>query len=98
MKTPFFRPSLYTGARLAVPTRPFLLLLAVVMLVIAAAGTVAVHVIVSTRLLRGCVNGNPEKLLLAYDEGSSWVPGVICLRGLSMRGSDPNVQWFFRME
>ena len=47
---------------------------------------------------RGWVNGNPEELLLAYDEASSWIPGVIRIRGLSMRGSDPNVQWFFRME
>jgi hypothetical protein len=55
-------------------------------------------VIVSTRLLRGWVNGKPEELLLSYDDASSWIPGVIRMRGLSMRGSDPNVQWFFRME
>jgi hypothetical protein len=65
---------------------------------IAAAGCLAVHSIVSTRVLRGWVNGKPEELLLAYDGASSWVPGVIRIRGLTMRGSDPNVQWFFRME
>ena len=98
MKTPFFRTSQRAGARVAIPTRKFWILLAVVVFFFAAAGALAVHVIVSTRLLRGWVNGKPEELLLSYDEGSSWIPGVIRLRGLSMRGSDPNVQWFFRME
>jgi hypothetical protein len=58
----------------------------------------AVHVIVSGRLLRKWVNTDPESLLLDYDAASSWIPGEIRLRGLRMRGSDPNVQWFFRME
>jgi hypothetical protein len=98
MKTPFFRTSQRAGARVAIPTRKFWILLAAVVLALATAGVLAVHVIVSTRLLRGWVNGNPEELLLAYDEASSWIPGVIRIRGLSMRGSDPNVQWFFRME
>ena len=98
MKTPFFRTSKRAGARVAIPTRRFWILLAVVVLGIGAAGTLSVHVIVSTGLLRGWVNGKPEELLLAYDEASSWIPGVIRIRGLTMRGSDPNVQWSFRME
>src|SRR5258706_2351851 len=98
MKTPFFRTSQKAGAGVSIPTRKFWVLLAVLVLAIAAAGTLTVHLIVSTHLLRGWVNGKPEELLLAYDEGSSWVPGVIRIRGLTMRGSDPNVQWFFRME
>ncbi len=65
---------------------------------VAVAACVALHVIVSTRLLRGWVNGNPKELLLDYEAASSWVPGVIEARGLTMRGSDPNVQWYFRME
>jgi hypothetical protein len=98
MKTPFFRTAKKAGARVAIPTRTFWVVLAVVVLAIGAAGTLSVHVIVSTGLLRGWVNGKPEELLLAYDQASSWIPGVIRIRGLTMRGSDPNVQWSFRME
>ena len=98
MKKPLFRTSKKAGARVAVPTRRFWAILALVVFGIAAASCLAVHAIVSTHLLRGWVNGKPEELLLAYDGASSWVPGVIRIRGLTMRGSDPNVQWFFRME
>jgi hypothetical protein len=63
-----------------------------------AASFAAVHLIVSTRALRDWVNTAPEELLLDYESGSSWVPGIIRLRGLTMRGSDQNVQWWFRME
>jgi len=98
MSKRLFRASRKAGARVAVPTRRFWALLALVVFGIAAAGCLAVHSIVSTHLLRGWVNGKPEELFLAYDGASSWVPGVIRIRGLTMRGSDPNVQWFFRME
>jgi hypothetical protein len=98
MRRPLFRASKTAGARVAIPTGRFWALLALVVFGIAVAGCLAVQTIVSTHLLRGWVNGKPEKLLLAYDGASSWVPGVIRVRGLTMRGSDPNVQWFFRME
>jgi hypothetical protein len=98
MSKPLFLKSKRAGARVAVPTGRFWALLAIVVVGIAVAGCLAVHMIVSTHLLRGWVNGEPEKLLLSYDGASSWVPGVIRIRGLAMRGSDPNVQWFFRME
>ena len=65
---------------------------------IAVVSCAAIHVVVSTHLLRKWVNRDPEELLLDYDTASSWIPGEIRIRGLRMRGSDPNVQWFFRME
>lgn len=71
-------------------------LTAAVLLGIAAC--VAVHVVVSTRTLRNWVNTSPEDLHLDYESGSAWVPGIIRIRGLTMRGSDRNVQWYFRME
>ncbi len=67
-------------------------------LAIAALFCAGVHVVVSTRLLRKWVNTDPDALLLDYDAASSWIPGEIRIRGLRMRGSDPNVQWFFRIE
>jgi hypothetical protein len=74
--------------------------IAVVLAAIAlvAASFAAAHLIVSTRILRDWVNTAPEELLLDYESGSSWVPGIIRLRGLTLRGSDQNVQWWFRME
>src|SRR6266498_2533084 len=65
---------------------------------IAVVSCAAIHVVVSTHLLRKWVNSDPEELLLDYDTASSWIPGEIRIRGLTMRGSDPNVQWYFRME
>ncbi len=65
---------------------------------LAIACCAAIHVIVSTRILRHWVNTSPEELLLDYEAASAWVPGLIRIRGLTMRGSDRNVQWFFRME
>lgn len=58
----------------------------------------AIHVVLAGPLLRGWVNTSPQELLLSYDSASSWVPGVIHVHGLTMRGSDANVQWTFRME
>jgi len=60
--------------------------------------TAAAHTIVSSRLLRSWVNTDPEELLLEYDSASAWIPGVVRLRGLRMRGSDSNVQWAFRFD
>jgi hypothetical protein len=62
------------------------------------AGFVAIHLLVSGRQLRAWVNTSPEELLLDYDSASSWVPGQLHVRGLTLRGSDENVQWFFRIE
>jgi hypothetical protein len=76
----------------------FWIILVFAAIVIAAVPCVAIHIVVSGRLLRKWVNTDPEKLLLDYDAASSWIPGEIRIRGLRMRGSDPNVQWFFRME
>lgn len=72
--------------------------LAVLAAGLAIAVWLGIHAIVSSRLLRRWINVDPEELLLDYDGASAWVPGVIRLRGLTLRGSDPNVQWFFRME
>jgi len=70
--------------------------LAIIFLIFA--GFVAIHLIVSGRQLREWVNTDPEELRLDYESGSSWVPGILHIRGLTMRGSDENVQWWFRME
>ena len=49
-------------------------------------------------LLLRWVNGQPESLSLAYASASAPWPGKVIVTGLEFRGSDANVQWWFRME
>ena len=74
--------------------------IAVLLLVagLAVAGYSVVHRILSRDLLRRWVNSDPEELFLDYDEASLRFPGTIRVRGLTLRGSDPTVQWSFRIE
>jgi len=72
--------------------------LAVLVVLLIFVGGLGTHLIVTTGLLRKWVNTDPEKLFLDYDSASAWVPGIIRIRGLAVRGSDDNVQWRFRME
>ena len=72
--------------------------LAVLVVLLVLAGGLGTHVIVTTGLLRKWINTSPDKFYLDYDSASAWVPGVIRMRGLTLRGSDSNVQWHFRME
>ncbi len=58
----------------------------------------AVHVALARGMVPRWVNSDPEGFLLGYESASSWVPGVVHVRGLTLRGSDPNVQWSARME
>src|SRR5215471_7752709 len=67
-------------------------------LLLGIAAWIGIHLIVSTRTLRNWVNTSPDDLFLDYESGSAWAPGIIRIHGLMMRGSDHNVQWFFRME
>lgn len=92
------RSSKRPRARIKPPSKRLWIILVLVAILIAVAPYAAIHVIVSARLLPKWVNTDPESLLLDYDAASSWRPGEIQIRGLRMRGSDHNVQWFFRME
>jgi len=49
-------------------------------------------------LLLRWVNGDPRKLFLSYASASAPGPGRLVVTGLELRGGDPNVQWWFRME
>lgn len=48
--------------------------------------------------LRKLVNVRPQDFQLDYDEAVSLRPGRVTIRNLRLRGSDPNVQWFLRLE
>ena len=44
-------------------------------------------------LLRAEINKKPMELLIDWDEAVSTWPGRVTVKNLSIRGSDPNVQW-----
>jgi hypothetical protein len=65
---------------------------------LAAVVVAAPSFILRRGLLLRWMNGDPGKLLLSYASASAPGPGRIVVTGLELRGSDPNVQWWFRME
>ncbi len=47
--------------------------------------------------LRAMINVQPQYLLLDWGEAVSEKPGHLTIKNLSIRGSDPNVQWIIRL-
>src|SRR5437868_2389501 len=68
---------------------------AAVLLVVVHA--VAVSALLSGRTLRSWINTDPESTLLDYEEAVSSWPGRLRVKNLTIRGSDPNVQWIIRL-
>jgi len=73
-------------------------LAALLLLLAALAVTVVPSYLLRSRKLLSFVNGHPAKLQLGYSSARSPFPGRIEVEGLELRGSDPNVEWWFRME
>jgi hypothetical protein len=48
--------------------------------------------------LRAIINAHPESFRIDWDEAVSTRPGHVRLKNLSLRGSDPNVQWAIDLE
>jgi hypothetical protein len=48
--------------------------------------------------LRAIINAHPQSFRIDWDEAVSTRPGHVRLRNLSLRGSDPNVQWAIDLE
>ncbi|HMF07570.1 MAG TPA: hypothetical protein VKJ00_00465, partial [Thermoanaerobaculia bacterium] len=57
-----------------------------------------IHLVLSRGLVPRWVNTDPEEFLLTYESASSWIPGLIHVHGLTLRGSDPSTQWSARIE
>ena len=79
------------------------LALAIVLLVLAPVLFLALYPLATRWLLSGprlraLINAQPEYLKLDYAEAVSAKPGHITLKNLSIRGSDPNVQWLIRLD
>ncbi|HET7453408.1 MAG TPA: hypothetical protein VFL12_11740, partial [Thermoanaerobaculia bacterium] len=71
---------------------------ATLLVALAAVVSVAPSVILRRGMLLRWVNGDPEKLRLSYASAAAGWPGTIVVTGLELRGADPNVQWWFRMD
>ena len=54
--------------------------------------------LVRSGYLRRILNKKPEKFLLSYASATAPWPWQIVANGLEIRGADPNVEWWFRME
>lgn len=75
------------------------ILIAVLALIVLSPGAflVAYRIVakkaLSGPLLRAEINKKPKDLLIEWDEAVSTWPGRVTVKNLSIRGSDPNVQW-----
>lgn len=67
-------------------------------LILAAAGSIAMHRILATGKVKEWVSAHPEKLRLEYASATGWVPWNVRVRGLELRSRDPNVEWWFRID
>ncbi len=83
------------AGRLALWIAAAALLLAVVL---AAAGSIALHRILATGKVKEWVNTHPDNLRLEYASASGWVPWDVRVRGLELRNRDPNVEFWFRID
>ena len=59
---------------------------------------VGINVFVRTRMLRSALSEDPEEMLVDYTSAYSVIPGQVHVEGLSIRGSDWNIQWILRID
>ncbi|HEY1434002.1 MAG TPA: hypothetical protein VGG65_01425, partial [Thermoanaerobaculia bacterium] len=76
---------------------------ALILLVAAIVGVYASLPLVVRKLLTGpklrvLINARPQDFFIDWEEASSPRLGHVTIRNLTLRGSDPNVQWFARVE
>lgn len=76
---------------------------ALVLLLAAGLAAYASLPLVVRRLLTGpklrvLINARPQDFFIDWEEASSPRTGHVVIRNLTLRGSDPNVQWFARIE
>jgi len=71
---------------------------ALLLLIVIGAVALVPSYLLRSRKLLSFINGHPAKLQLEYSAARSPSPGRIDVDGLELRGSDPNVEWWFRME
>lgn len=70
----------------------------VLLLLLGAGSSYALHRILATGKLRQWANGNPEKLRLEYSSATGWFPWDVRVHDLELRSRDPNVEWYLRID
>jgi len=63
-----------------------------------AAYPVVVRKLLTGPTLRALIDARPQDFFIDWEEASSPRIGHVVIRNLTLRGSDPNVQWFARVE
>ena len=63
-----------------------------------AAYPVVVRKLLTGPKLRALIDARPQDFFIDWEEASSPRIGHVVIRNLTLRGSDPNVQWFARVE
>ena len=72
-------------------------LIVVAALLVAAVEIVPPWLLRSGRLL-AAIDGDPQSLQVTWAEARAPSPGRVVARALEIRGSDPNVEWWFHMD
>ena len=72
--------------------------LLVILALLTAGASVAIHRILVTGKLKQWVNGHPEKMRVEYSSAEGWFPWDIRVKDLEIRARDPNVEWYVRMD
>ncbi|MDQ6894982.1 MAG: hypothetical protein M3167_20200 [Acidobacteriota bacterium] len=67
-------------------------------ILLAVAGSIALHWILASGKVKQWVNTEPEKLRIEYTAASGWNPWAVHVQGLELRNRDPNVEFWFRIE
>jgi hypothetical protein len=71
---------------------------AILVLLLAVGGSIALHRILETGKLKTWVNGDPEKLRLEYASAEGWFPWDVRVKGLELRSRDANVEWYLSID
>ena len=52
----------------------------------------------SSPWVTGKINNKPEKLQVEWNQARTWIPGIIQLEGLSVRGQSRKQQWYVELD
>jgi hypothetical protein len=75
-----------------------LILLTAILVAAYASFPVVVRRLLTGPTLRVLINARPQDFFIDWEEASSPRFGHVVMRNVTLRGSDPNVQWFARIE
>ena len=75
-------------------SRKFWIILVVVLVAFELIWVVGANWALGSEWVAGKINKKPEKLEVRWDDASTFIPGIIHLEGLSVRGQSKKQQWY----